>query len=214
MRYLLAGAFCILSQTAVAEVDQACVMNCTGKGYAYAYCQEACSYGSHSAGSVGGFAEGWMRTKQHQAEMEQAAAQKRLIEEQTRALELENQRREAELRQASGAAPTTSAVPQQLSTGGSAGLLAAMAQWQAAAAPRKGRYPDFEAVVFAPDVSMSPDMIQCMAHSPYAADIAYYLGKHKDEAAKIASMSFLDAAGAIREIEGKVASPGISRQTH
>ena len=241
MRYLIAGAFLFLSQTSVADVDLMCQTNCSMKGYSYAYCQQACSYGPQGAGNSGGFAGGYMRGKEFQAQQEQAAAQTRLLEEQTRALQLENQRRQAELRQARDAAAATSTVPQEprvtrdqafedcMAKGvgadtcvmlqaagvppkpsGGVGAVGSVtpAQWQAAVAPRKGRYPDFDAVVFARDVSMSPDMIQCMARSPYAADIAYYLGKHKDQAAKIAGMNLLGAAVAINEIEGKVAAPG------
>jgi hypothetical protein len=41
----------------------------------------------------------------------------------------------------------------------------------------------------------------------YAADIAYYLGKHKAEAASISGTGMLDAAVAIKGIERKVSSP-------
>jgi hypothetical protein len=85
-------------------------------------------------------------------------------------------------------------------------------QWRRAAAPRRERYPDFDAVALAPEVPISLDMVRLMAYSPYAADIAYYLGKHRDEAERIAAMGFLDAAAAIQRIERKVAAPEPSRQ--
>jgi hypothetical protein len=49
-------------------------------------------------------------------------------------------------------------------------------------------------------------VIALMASSPYAADIAYYLGIHKQEAHSTAAMSMLDHAGAIKEIERKAQS--------
>jgi len=85
-----------------------------------------------------------------------------------------------------------------------AGESAAITHWQAAVAPRKGRYSDFDAVVLAPDVHITFDMIELMSKSPFAADIACYLGKNKGEADKIAGMKYLDAAGAIGAIERKV----------
>jgi hypothetical protein len=92
------------------------------------------------------------------------------------------------------------------------GPASVLQQWRRAAAPRRERYPDFDAVALAPDVPVSLDMVRLMAYSPYAADIAYYLGKHRDEAERIAAMGFLDAAAAIQRIERKVAAPEPSRQ--
>jgi hypothetical protein len=47
-----------------------------------------------------------------------------------------------------------------------------------------------------------------MANSPYAADIAYYLAKRRDEIERIGKMGFFDTAAAIKEIESRVSSPG------
>ncbi len=134
------------------------------------------------------------RTQAEQAQVqrrqidEQAATQRRLIEEQTRALQLENNQREAAARR-----PERSEVVQEMSP--------YMQQWLKSAQPRMHLFPDFEKVVFAPDLAISEDMIKLMAASPYAADIAYYLGSHKMEAVAIRDMPMLDAARSISEIE-------------
>ena len=44
-------------------------------------------------------------------------------------------------------------------------------------------------------------MVALMAESEYAADIAYYLGQHPDEAAKISRMQLQDAGRAIFAVE-------------
>lgn len=78
-----------------------------------------------------------------------------------------------------------------------------MQEWLVAAQPRMHLFDDFDAVVFAPDVSISDDMIKFMAahHSPLAADVAYYLGKHKAEALAISQMPSIKQAAAIHSIE-------------
>ncbi len=48
-------------------------------------------------------------------------------------------------------------------------------------------------------------MLGLMAESRYAADIAYYLGKHKAQAAAISIMSPSGAARAIYGIEAQIA---------
>ena len=47
-------------------------------------------------------------------------------------------------------------------------------------------------------------MIELLAESEYAADMTYYLGTNKAEAARIARLPFLDQAVAIKEIEKQV----------
>ena len=59
-------------------------------------------------------------------------------------------------------------------------------------------------MVFESDVAITPDMVRLMAGSDYAADIAYYLGKHKAEARAIAMLPLLDAARAIDAIEARL----------
>lgn len=73
--------------------------------------------------------------------------------------------------------------------------------WIEAAKPRMGLYPEFEKVVTAPEVNITPDMVRLMTSSPLAADIAYYLATHRAEATAISQMPLLEAARAIDRIE-------------
>lgn len=225
MRYLLACVVVAIALPAGAAVDYTCLNRCTAQGYQYAYCQEVCTYGQQPGTyrPSNPFADAYnkmsnapnpvdsmiraqneaaaRRAQQDQAaaQQAQAAAQTRLIEEQTRAVQIENQRRATELSQA-GSAGAAAAATSQASP-------ESVARWQAAAAPRRGLYPDFDSVVFSMDVPISPNMVECMASSQYAADIAYYLGKHKNEAATIAPMGLMDTAAALKDIERKVSAP-------
>jgi hypothetical protein len=47
-------------------------------------------------------------------------------------------------------------------------------------------------------------MVALMAESPYAAEFAYYLGKHPDEAAAVSRMALPQAGKAIYSIEKKL----------
>lgn len=76
--------------------------------------------------------------------------------------------------------------------------------WLKAAQPRLYLFPDFDSVVFSPDVSISDDMIRLMSGSTYAADIAYYFGKNKTEAKAIYSMQLMQASKAIASIESRI----------
>ena len=79
--------------------------------------------------------------------------------------------------------------------------------FNSAASARRHLYPDFESVAYAPDVQITVDMIKLMTGSSYAADIAYYLGKNKGEAAEISRMHILQASKAITDIENKMRRP-------
>ena len=126
-----------------------------------------------------------------QAQAEQAATQRRLAEEQIRAMQLENQKREEAVKQAQRPQPLVESPPH-------------VTAWFRAAQPRMHLYPDFQQVVFSQDLAISDDMIKMMASSPLAADIAYYLGTNKMESVAIKSMPFLDAARAISDIEKRL----------
>jgi len=138
-----------------------------------------------------------MQREQLRLQQEQVVAQRRLMEEQTRTQQLENQRREGEIRNASSAGEGPTYSPSDRAT---------FEKWQKVAAPRMGRYPDFAEIAFAPDLVCSVQMIEIMANSPYAADIAYYLGNNKAKSLEIAQMSYFEQAAAIQQIEKKVAA--------
>lgn len=68
------------------------------------------------------------------------------------------------------------------------------------------KYDDFDEVVTAPDVQITKDMVKALADSDNPGDVAYYLGKHKDEASRIAGLSPLAQAREIGKLEAKVAN--------
>ena len=77
-----------------------------------------------------------------QAQAEQTAAQRRFIEEQTRALQLENRRREEQALKAQAPQITNELPPFML-------------QWLKSAQPRMHLFPDFQQVVFSQDLAIS-----------------------------------------------------------
>ena len=80
-----------------------------------------------------------------------------------------------------------------------------VAKFMAAIKSRKNRFPDFDRVVLHGNARVTPSMLELMAGSPYAADIAYYLGKHPEESAAIAVMKPDQASLAIHQIEASIA---------
>ena len=86
---------------------------------------------------------------------------------------------------------------------------AAGKQFMTAIASRKGRWADFDQIVFKSNVAYSEDMLSLMAKSPYAADIAYYLGTHPHESELYAGMPLEQSGPAIRAIEEKAKSVGV-----
>jgi Short C-terminal domain len=76
-------------------------------------------------------------------------------------------------------------------------------QWERLVVQRVSRFPDFNVVVFVPDLKVSRDMLWHMAGTTRAADIAYYLGTHKAEAAAIYEMTEPESRTAMRAIEQK-----------
>lgn len=123
--------------------------------------------------------------KEAQARAAAAAAEARLAEQRARDAE-----RRAEER-AAGQAPSAdkSTQPQYLQ------------DWWKAAAPRIGRFPDFEQVVLKSNAPISEDMVRLMTGSPLAADIAYYFATNRVEAMAVTQMSLLDAARAVDRVE-------------
>lgn len=124
-----------------------------------------------------------------QLQNEQAAFQLRQMEEQRRAQERQRQQQIEDRQKQSQSANQTDPV---------------IDEWLKAAAPRMGLYQDFEKVVFAHDVAITTDMIRLMTPSPFAADIAYYLGSNKLESLAITKMSLVEAARSIDRIEAKL----------
>jgi len=74
-------------------------------------------------------------------------------------------------------------------------------------------YDDFEEVALSPDVPVSSAMAEAIQLADKGADVLYYLGKHREEAAKIARMDPLRAAVAIGRIEATLARPAPKKTT-
>jgi small-conductance mechanosensitive channel len=208
-----AALILVMSPALAQQIDNACMTRCTNSGSTYAYCQSVCSYGNQRPPPAtvdpknfawgDAFSRGIEESRQRRIQdeqlriqREQAQSQQALIEEQRRTMQLENQRREAEIQQ------------QQTAQAGQAPISERereiLERFAAAAEPRRALFPDFERVISAPDVAITFDMIELMSSSPYAADIAYYLGNNKSKAYEIARLPLLRQAEEIRKIEQAV----------
>jgi hypothetical protein len=86
---------------------------------------------------------------------------------------------------------------------------AAGKKFMSAIQSRKSQWPDFDQIVFKSNVTYSEDMMGLMAQSPYAADIAYYLGIHPHESSVYAGMPLEQSTPAIHAVEEKVKSVGV-----
>lgn len=74
-------------------------------------------------------------------------------------------------------------------------------------------YDDFEEVALAPDVPISGPMMEAILRTDKGADVAYYLGKNRAEAEKIARMDPFSQAVAIGRIEATIARPAAKKAT-
>lgn len=82
------------------------------------------------------------------------------------------------------------------------------AEWQDQVADAQTRYADFANVVLAnPNLPISGTMASVIKSSDIGADVAYHLGTHPQEAARIAQMEPLDQARAIGAIEARMSLP-------
>lgn len=118
-----------------------------------------------------------------QAERDRAAA--RLMDQQTAAIQEQKRIQQS---------PSNSSIPAPAISD------PIIDKWLIKAQPRMHLYSDFDKVVFSTDVTITKTMIELMAESEYAADIAYYLGNHKAESLAISRMSVVNAAMAISDI--------------
>ena len=66
-------------------------------------------------------------------------------------------------------------------------------------------YDDFDDVVSAEDVQITKDMVKALAETDNPGEVAYYLGKNKQEASRIAGLKPLAQAREIGKLEAKVA---------
>lgn len=82
----------------------------------------------------------------------------------------------------------------------------ALADVQAAFDDTRSKHKDFDDVVGAKDLAITSDMVKAMADSEDPGEIAYYLGKHKQEARRIAGLSAFQQAKEIGKLEAKLAA--------
>ena len=74
-------------------------------------------------------------------------------------------------------------------------------------ADARTRYADFDAVVTAPDVPISQEVVDIVSQSDVGADVAYRLASNKALAAEISAMTAIEAARAIGRLEASVTAP-------
>lgn len=69
----------------------------------------------------------------------------------------------------------------------------------------KSRYKDFDEVIGQQDLSITADMVKAMAEADEPGEVAYYLGKNKQEATRIAGLSSIAQAREIGKLEAVIA---------
>lgn len=80
-------------------------------------------------------------------------------------------------------------------------------------AAAREKYEDFEEVTSNPDLPITEAMTEALAESEAAGEIAYYLGQHPQEAARIARLSPMAAAREIGRIEQTLGAVSPRRKT-
>lgn len=68
------------------------------------------------------------------------------------------------------------------------------------------KYPDFQQVAGNPNLPINDGMAEFISDSEHGPDVAYYLGEHLSEAAKIAQMSPIKAARELVRIEAELST--------
>lgn len=76
-------------------------------------------------------------------------------------------------------------------------------KWNAGVETLREKYDDFDDIIEA-EVSVTPAMQQAVLESEIGPELAYYLGKHPEEAARIAALSPASTARELGKIEAKL----------
>lgn len=79
--------------------------------------------------------------------------------------------------------------------------------WLDQAADARGRYADFDKVVTDGNLPITEEMVQVIVGSDLGADLAYHLGTHREEAARIAQMEPLEMARTLGALEARLSLP-------
>jgi len=82
-----------------------------------------------------------------------------------------------------------------------------VADFQSKMSEARAKYTDFDRVAFDPNVPYSDAMTDLVLRSEKGADVAYYLGTHKDEALRIAQLDDRSAAYEIGRLEVRLSIP-------
>lgn len=83
----------------------------------------------------------------------------------------------------------------------------AQQQWTEQVVEARMKYADFDQVALASDVPITPEIADIIRGSDAAADLAYYLGKNKAEAGRIAQLPPIAAARELGRIEASLTAP-------
>lgn len=83
---------------------------------------------------------------------------------------------------------------------------AAVSEFQARADEARNRYEDFDLVVSDPTTPITPVMADAIVQSAAGHEVAYYLGRNKQEAARIARLPPLGQAMEIARLESRLAA--------
>lgn len=87
-------------------------------------------------------------------------------------------------------------------------------KWEAAQDSARERFADFDEVVKNPNLPITTSMAKAILQTDAAAEIAYHLGTHPEEAAKIAALSPVAQAIAIGRLEATVSKPAPRKVTN
>lgn len=68
----------------------------------------------------------------------------------------------------------------------------------------RSKYKDFDEVISQQDLTITKDMVKALAETDDPGEVAYYLGKHKDEATRIAALPPLAQAKEIGKLEARL----------
>lgn len=75
------------------------------------------------------------------------------------------------------------------------------------------KHADFDTLVLADNLKISPVMVDTILFSDAAEDVLYYLGQHPDESAKIAALPPLRVAHELGKIEARLTAPPPRKKT-
>lgn len=70
----------------------------------------------------------------------------------------------------------------------------------------RDKYSDYDSVVFNPEVAITDAMAEVIRLSDVGPELAYYLGKNRDEAAKISTMTVAQQGAALARLEAKISN--------